>query len=123
MNDVYLKLPLKSEFVLIARLVSSGYSARLGIDLEKTEDIKVVLSEILNKCIIAGEGTTSEIKMNFFVEEDFLCIRFELKEIRAIVRSNESNDLGFSIIKTLCDRLEFDSSNVLVLKFYFKENK
>ncbi len=123
MNDVYLKLPLKSEFVLIARLVASGYSARLGIDLEKTEDIKVVISEILNKCIIAGETADPEIDLNFFVEKEFLGIRFELDEIKAIVGPSESNDLGYSIIQALCDKFEFISSGKLVIKFNFKENK
>ena len=123
MDDICLKLPLKSEFVLIARLVSSGYSARLGLDIEKTEDIKVVISEILNKCILAEKTDDQKIDIDFSIWENHLVISFKLDEIEEIVGKNGSDDLGYAIIQTLCDKFEFVSSRILKVRFVFKEDK
>ena len=51
-----LLLPLKAEFVSVARLTGSGIANRAGFDFDAIEDIKVVLSEVCNSLINDNEN-------------------------------------------------------------------
>jgi serine/threonine-protein kinase RsbW len=46
-----LVIPLRAEFVSIARLTLSGVANRAGFDFDTIEDIKVALSEVCNRLI------------------------------------------------------------------------
>jgi anti-sigma regulatory factor (Ser/Thr protein kinase) len=122
MEPVSVRFPLKSEYVMIARLTASGYCARLGLDLEKTEDIKVTIAEILNKCILLYEGKTNIVETEFRTMDGYLVISFKMKDIACLIRQSKDGDLGFSIIEALSDGLEFDGDDVLFVKFLYKEH-
>jgi anti-sigma regulatory factor (Ser/Thr protein kinase) len=53
MDDTHVELviPLRAEFVSIARLTLSGVANRAGFDFDTIEDVKVALSEVCNRLI------------------------------------------------------------------------
>lgn len=77
---IELKIPVRAEYVSIARLTAAGVANRAGFDIEAIEDIKVALSEVCNRIInifnrFSGEYR-SECLIRFILEEDGLTIEF-----------------------------------------------
>jgi hypothetical protein len=122
MGPVSVKIPVGSEYVMIARLAASGFCSRIGFDIDKTEDIKVTISEILNRCIVNNEKISSSIELEFCANQIFFTINFRLVNIKEIMNSSDIDDFGFSIIKALADGFEFKNEDELILKFGIKEN-
>ncbi len=123
MGPVSVKIPAGSEYVMIARLAASGFCSRIGLDIDKTEDVKVTISEILNRCIIINEDINRSIELEFCSDQVFFSITFKLGNIKGIINSSDTGDLGFSIIKALADGIEFKNEDELILKFGIKENQ
>ena len=47
MNDIYLSLPLESDYLTTVRLTVGGVCAMAGFDIDRTEDVKVCVTESL----------------------------------------------------------------------------
>ena len=122
MGPVSVKIPVGSEYVMIARLAASGFCSRIGFDIDKTEDVKVTISEILNRCIVNNENKSRSIELEFFSDQIFFTINFRLGNVKEIMKSPDIGDLGFSIIKALADGFEFKNEDELILRFEIKEN-
>ncbi len=121
METVILKLPLKSEYVMIARLAASGYCARLGLDIDITEDIKVSISEVINKCIVKKNPDDVGIMISFDADDKYFMITFAMAEIKNKMQPEDEMDLGISIINALCSQLMFSGENELIIKFKLGE--
>lgn len=117
MDPVTLNIPLKSEYVIIARLAASGFCARLGLDLDTTEDVKVTISEVLNKCITKKDNETDDITVVFEKEDEMFDITFDLEGITAKMLPENEMDLGISIINALCSELVFPDDDKLIIRF------
>lgn len=117
MDPVTLNIPLKSEYVIIARLAASGFCARLGLDLDTTEDVKVTISEVLNKCITKKDNETDDITVVFEKEDEMFDITFDLEGITAKMQPENEMDLGISIINALCSELVFPDDDKLIIRF------
>jgi len=48
---IELNIPMRAEYVSIARLTAAGVANRLDLDIDAIEDIKVSLSEVCNRII------------------------------------------------------------------------
>jgi serine/threonine-protein kinase RsbW len=83
---IELILPLKAEYVSIARLTVSGIANRMGFDIEIIEDIKVAVSEVCSKYVQKGSSLAEKFKIIFTVSKDCLKIGFdsEDKSLRCI---------------------------------------
>ncbi|MBI5834999.1 MAG: hypothetical protein HZB16_22070 [Armatimonadetes bacterium] len=55
-DGLRLSLPARPEFVGVARLTLSGLAARLGFDVDATEDIKLAVAEALNLLLRPAEA-------------------------------------------------------------------
>ena len=79
-STVVLTIPMRAEYVSIARLTAAGVANRLGFDIETIEDIKVSLSEVCNRIISTqdkfAEGYNAECKIKFILSRDSLGIDF-----------------------------------------------
>ena len=77
---VALTIPMRAEYVSIARLTAAGVANRLGFDIEAIEDIKVSLSEVCNRIIStqnkAQADVGSECKIEFIMSVDNLGVNF-----------------------------------------------
>ncbi|MCX7841903.1 MAG: ATP-binding protein [Clostridia bacterium] len=112
MDCIELLLPLKAEYVSLARLAVSGVANRMGFDIETIEDIKVALAEVCNKLVQKGSNSVQSYKIVFNVSVDKLNIVFDCedKSLRCIFEG-EGEKLGVSIINALMDEVEFCSNN------------
>ena len=79
---VELKIPMRAEYVSIARLTAAGVANRLGFDIEIIEDIKVSLSEVCNRIISTmnrlADGCCAECIIEFILSYDSLRIDFHV---------------------------------------------
>ena len=50
-DSIEIALPMKAQYVSVARLAASGIAARIGFDIDAIEDIKVSIAEVCNKLI------------------------------------------------------------------------
>ncbi|MDR3120498.1 MAG: ATP-binding protein [Clostridiales bacterium] len=77
---IELVIPMRAEYVSIARLTVSGVANRIGFDFDTIEDIKVSLSEVCNRLIggsarlrLEGRATC---RIVFVLSQDNLRIDF-----------------------------------------------
>ncbi len=105
-DTVSVKVPLKAEFVSIVRLTASGIASRLGFDIDTIEDIKVALSEVLNK-IIKNAPEGDSVAIDFSFSDDGILIRFVLDQgVPDRLFDRETDEFAWAIISTLMDRME-----------------
>lgn len=109
---IELMLPLKAEYVIIARLTASGIASRMGFDIEVIEDIKVAISEVCSKYVQKGSSLAEKFKIIFTVSEDCLTITFnsEDKSLRCIF-NKEDDELAISILNALMDEVQLCIDN------------
>ncbi len=106
-DSIELILPLKPEFVSVARLTASGIANRVGFDIDTIEDIKVAISEVCSKIVSIGSSITDRYTISFAVLADKLVVSFacEDKSLSCLFKDS-TDELGFSILTALMDDLE-----------------
>lgn len=107
-NSIELVLPLKAEYVSIARLTASGVASRIGFDIEAVEDIKVAISEVCSKLVSAGDPSGQNCRIVFELSPASLQITFfsEDQSLRGIF-DDSGDELGISILTALMDEIDF----------------
>jgi serine/threonine-protein kinase RsbW len=112
---IELKVPLKAEYVSIARLTASGISNRIGFDIDSIEDIKVAISEVCNKLITVGSNNKELVKILFRISKDKLTVIFDSDdESLKCIFSGSENEFGLSIINALMDEVELCSDRYIL---------
>nr|WP_072536728.1 anti-sigma regulatory factor [Anaerococcus mediterraneensis] len=100
MDKISIKIPSKSLYIKSLRLFAAGLGSDLDFDIEKIEDLKVLVSEAVNY-----KMTDDDLEINFFVGNRSLEIEVygkdETGDDRAITMRN-------SIIKALADECEIE---------------
>ncbi|MCX7709833.1 MAG: ATP-binding protein [Clostridia bacterium] len=110
-DKIELLLPLKAEYVSLARLTASGVANRVGFDIETIEDIKVAISEVCSKLVSVGSNSAENYSIKFIIQGINLRIEFNCEDqsLGCIFKEDEEG-LGVSIINALMDDVEFCSS-------------
>ncbi len=108
MDTISMLIPLKAEYVSIARLTVSGIASRMGFDIDTIEDIKVALSEILGKLIEKKSGA-EKVNVDFQCLEDGISIKFKTPDqsIRGLF-DNDADKFALAIISSLMDEIEIE---------------
>ncbi|MCX7773516.1 MAG: ATP-binding protein [Clostridia bacterium] len=105
-DTVSVLIPLKAEYVSIARLTASGIANRIGFDIDTIEDIKVALSEVLSK-IIEKQLAEDRIVIDFLYLEDGITINFKLTNQNiSDLFDNETDQFALAIISSLMDEVD-----------------
>ena len=82
-STVVLTIPMRAEFVSVARLTAMGLANRLGFDVFVIEDIQVALSEACNLIIGAAgrlpAGDCPDCRIEFTLFKDCLGIDFHIE--------------------------------------------
>jgi len=116
-NDVIeLKLPLKPEYVSVARLTTAGILNRIKMDIETIEDIKVAVSEVCNKLISIGSSNVDEYIVVYNLTANKVDILFKCKDqnMKCIF---EGNELGISLINSLMDDVQLCNEEDYIISF------
>ncbi|MBN2851236.1 MAG: serine/threonine protein kinase, partial [Clostridia bacterium] len=66
-NVITIKMPVKKEYSQVLRLTASGACNQAGFDLDVIEDIRVVVSEVLNCLLEAG---SAQFEVSFTIENE-----------------------------------------------------
>ena len=87
-STVILAIPMRAEYVSIARLTAAGVANRLGFDIETIEDIKVSLSEVCNRIINTqkkfSDSNNAECKIEFISSPNSLRIDFFVENMESL---------------------------------------
>ena len=84
LDTVSVIVPSKPEYVSVVRLTASGIASRMGFDIDDIEDIKVSISEVINRMIdkrISSDG----IRIDFRLYSDLIRIDFRLSGMPRIL--------------------------------------
>jgi serine/threonine-protein kinase RsbW len=83
-EQIVLTFPGKADYVSLARLTTSGVASRCGFDMDAIEDLKVCVSEILNKIIaLGGDADGGMIRLAFSSTASALTILLGAPQITA----------------------------------------
>jgi serine/threonine-protein kinase RsbW len=106
-DRVVLTFPARGDLVVLARLVASAISARVGFDIEELEDLRLAVGEL---CLVALQGSDAlhgDLQLEFTVLRDSLDISCTLAGARpAAGRSadgDEADNLSEQILAALVD--------------------
>lgn len=115
-DRIELILPLKADFVSVARLTVSGIASRIGFDIDTIEDIKVSVAEVCNRIISTGKGSGGNYTIAFEITDKNFIITFHSKEdgMNDIFR-DEKDELGVAIINAFMDQVDFCTDNTFIL--------
>jgi serine/threonine-protein kinase RsbW len=118
-DTVSVLIPIKPEYVSIARLTVSGIASRAGFDIDTIEDIKVAISEVIGK-IIEKCPSDDRLTVDFTQLKDGLSISFSLKEQNiSELFNSESDRFALAIISSLMDEIDTtqkDSAFITLIK-------
>ncbi len=129
-NNVSISFPANAEHICIARYAAGVIANSMGFDIEKIEDIKLVVGEACNNATLHANTEENIIHLNMNNIDDSLIIEvrdqgngFNLDEYKEPkIGKVEHGGFGIYIMKSLADELRFiqnedDSGVFLYIKF------
>ena len=123
MNTISMLIPLKAEYVSIARLTASGIASRMGFDIDTIDDIKVALSEILGKFIEKNTGA-DRVNVDFQCLDDGISITFKIpKQTIPELFDNDADNFALAIISSLMDEIEIEKQGNTMITMVKKLGK
>ena len=105
-DRVRLEIPAKPEYASVLRLTVAAVLNNLNASIEDIEDIRVAVSEALNKMFL---GDTVQVEM-MYVEKKIILKFIADRSIRL-----EQDDMGTLIMKSLMDSVEWED-NIIILE-------
>jgi serine/threonine-protein kinase RsbW len=115
-DKIELTLPIKAEYVSVARLVTSGVCNRIGFDIDIIEDIKVSISEVCTKIVSLGSEITDNYKIIFEITQNGLNVLFYCEDsAMKCIFNGESDELALHIINAFMDSVELCTDNNYIL--------
>lgn len=121
-DTVSVCIPLKAEYVGIARLTASGIASKAGFDIDTIEDIKVALSEVLGK-IIEKHTLTERLNIDFVYQSDGIRININIPDSIPDLFDNEDDKFALAIIRSLMDEMEMIKQEHIVITMVKKLGK
>ena len=73
-EPVELKLPAEQNMMLVLRLTTAGVVSRVGLTVDRMDDVKMAVEEACN-CLIGGNPAPRRLCLRFVEDERFLRIR------------------------------------------------
>ena len=113
-NDIVsLKIPSNPGYLQVIRLAAASLANRMGFDIDDVEDIKVLVSEVVNYVIPINDS----IEILFDIGEDRLKIKVIAGKI-AYEGAEDNDQLKFrrQILLSLADDIYYDDTTVTIIK-------
>lgn len=112
MDNIKIELPSNPQYLQMLRLSTASIANKVGFDVDKLEDIKVVVSEIFTYLLPDNE----KMLVNFDLLENGLSISFDRKKME---KEEGLNDASFEIKKQillyLSDDLQLEDEKITVI--------
>lgn len=116
-NSVLIRIPSKPDYISMVRLSTSSIGYNIGLNVDEIEDIKVAIGEA---CINSLSTNNDEsIKIEYFLAEKKLEIKVSgvRENIPDNIEESRERELGILIIKSLMDKVDFNSDGIVMSKF------
>jgi serine/threonine-protein kinase RsbW len=106
-DRVVLTFPARGDLVVLARLVASAISTRVGFDIEELEDLRLAVGELCLLALAGSDARHGDLRLEFTVSPESLDISCTLAGAApAAARSNdgdEADELSEQILAALVD--------------------
>ena len=108
MDTLKLTIPPKTIYLKSMRLFAASLASDIGFDIEKGEDIRVVVSEAINY-----KMSDRDIKINFYIKENLMKVEVIGKD-----REIEEENLKIKqiILEQLADKVEVVEDKIILTK-------
>lgn len=108
MDTLKLTIPPKTIYLKSMRLLAASLASDIGFDIEKVEDIRVVVSEAINY-----KMSDRDIKINFYIKENLMKVEVIGKD-----REIEEENLKIKqiILEQLADKVEVVEDKIILTK-------
>jgi len=105
---VGLTFPARGDLVVLARLVSSAISTRVGFDIEELEDLRLAVGELCLLALAGSDARHGDLRLEFTVAPESLDISCTLKGAAPATASrssdgDEADELSEQILAALVD--------------------
>lgn len=111
MDNIEIKLPSNPIYLQMLRLSSSSISNSMGFDIERIEDIKVIISELFTYLLTEED----EIEVIFEIYKNKLGIVFKRNKFEKEEGLNDANfELKKQILIALSDELVLEDRKITV---------
>lgn len=112
MEKIRVEIPKKPEFISCLRLFSSSVFNIYDLDIEKIEDIKLIISEICSFFINNIKKNTECFFLEYFLEDDKIKVEITDKNDEKLSDNVISeNEMFVLIIDSLADKCNIDINN------------
>lgn len=108
MDNITITIPPKSIYIKSIRLFTASLASDLGFDIEKVEDLRVVVSEAINYKL-----SDQEIEVVYTVNEKELEIKVIGKDKSLDQRALDMRNL---ILEELADEVEISEGEIRIIK-------
>lgn len=106
MDKICIKIPANSLYLKSIRLFTASIASDMGFDIEKVEDLRVVVSEAVNYKL-----TDKDIDINYYIEEKKLTIE-------VVGRDKDLDDMALNmrdlILQELADEVEISEDLIKI---------
>jgi serine/threonine-protein kinase RsbW len=125
---VVLTFPARGDLVVLARLVASAISSRVGFDIEELEDLRLAVGEL---CLLALQGSDArhgDLRLEFTVSPESLDISCTLggaapTKVSRNADRDEADELSEQILAALVDEHGRDEEDGSVRAWLRKRRK
>ena len=105
---VVLTFPARGDLVVLARLVASAISTRVGFDIEELEDLRLAVGELCLLALSGSDARHGDLRLEFTVSPEALDISCTLKGAAPATASrstdgDEADELSEQILAALVD--------------------
>lgn len=110
MDNIFLTIPKKSEYMSTIRLTTSALSNLKHFNVDEIEDIKVIISEICTFFINNVVKSNEPLNISYEISDNNL--RIDVTDSNEGIINDESlTDMSIMIIESLSDNYNFDLKN------------
>jgi len=107
-DRVVLTFPARGDLVVLARLVASAISTRVGFDIEELEDLRLAVGELCLLALAGSDARHGDLRLEFTVSPGSLDISCTLAGAGPATVSpsadwNEADELSEQILAALVD--------------------
>ena len=105
-TNIVLSIPPQAEWISLVRLTVSGVANRCGFDIDTIEDIKVCVSEILNKVIDSPFAASGHcVSLSFEVRPESMAMEIDGEGLHGASLFPAEDDFALAIHDTLMDEV------------------
>lgn len=116
LNDrISVKIPNKTDYISLVRLISSAIGSRIGYNVDEIDDLKVAMGEACILSFVPDEA--DEVEISFEVLKDKLEISISgHKGFEPVVETREAK-LSKMIIESLMDEAYYLDEQIRMVKY------